>query len=235
MILTNHLPAVLIGILWNLAPAVAEETVVVELYTSQGCGVCPVANALQMELAREPGVVALTLNVDYWDYLGWKDDLALAENGVRQRAYSRQFSSRHVYTPQMMIDGKIDVVGSRRMEVRSAIEATMASTDRATVDLSLKGGEIKVSIPPTEFEIGDTTVWLAGFDRTVIRKIGGGENSGRTISYANVVREWRDLGKWNAGSQTDLIISRPRGDGGVAVIVQSGRIGPIFGAAQLDY
>jgi len=231
----NHLSAAVIGILWILPPALAEETVVVELYTSQSCGVCPVANALQMELAREPSVIVLTLNVDYWDYLGWKDDLALAENGVRQRAYSRRFSSRHVYTPQMMIDGKMDVVGSRRTEVRSAIEAMRASTDRAIVNLSLNDRDVKVSIPPTEFEIGDATVWLAGFDRTVTRKISGGENSGRTISYANVVREWRDLGKWNAGSQTELIVSRPRGDGGVAVIVQSGRIGPVFGAAQLDY
>ena len=235
MSLVNHLSAAVIGILWILPPALAEETVVVELYTSQSCGVCPVANALQMELAREPGVVALTLNVDYWDYLGWKDDLALAENGERQRAYSRQFSSRHVYTPQMMIDGKMDVVGSRRTEVRSAIEAMRASTDRAIVNLSLNDRDVKVSIAPTEFKIGDATVWLAGFDRTVTRKISSGENSGRTINYANVVREWRDLGKWNAGSQTELIVSRPRGDGGVAVIVQSGRIGPVFGAAQLDY
>jgi len=235
MIRANHLPAALIGIFWNLVPAVAEETVVVELYTSQSCGMCPMANVLQMELAREPGIVALTLNVDYWDYLGWKDDLALAENGARQRAYSRESASRRVYTPQMMIDGKIDVVGSSRGEVRSAIEAMRASTDRATVDLSLKGGDVRVSILPTEIEIGDATVWLAGFDRSAIRTISGGENSGRTISYVNVVREWRDLGKWNAGSQTDLIASRPKGDGGVVVIVQSGRIGPIFGAAQLDY
>ena len=107
--------------------AQADGTVVVELYTSQGCSSCPAADKVLQTLTNRPNVIALTMNVDYWDYLGWKDDLALPGNAKRQRKYAKIMRSRHVYTPQLMVDGKMDVIGSRRSQVESAVSTYSAN------------------------------------------------------------------------------------------------------------
>ena len=222
--------------LWSAnAPARADGTVVVELFTSQGCSSCPAADAILSELRGTPGILPLTLNVDYWDYLGWKDDLALPGNSVRQRAYARIMRSRHVYTPQMMFDGKMDVVGSRKREVLSAVNAYNAESDRVSVSVSPgQGNTFRVQAPATALP-GDAVIWVVGYDHDVTKSIGGGENHGRQITYSNVVREWRDAGRWSGAAPLDIAFERPAGDGGIAVIVQHGKVGPIFGAAQVSY
>ena len=224
-----------LALLWS-GVAQAQSTVVVELFTSQGCSSCPPADQVLADLRDVPGIVPLTLNVDYWDYLGWKDDLALPGNALRQRAYARKQRSRNVYTPQMMFDGKMDVVGSRKRQVQSAVNAYSGEEDAVAVSLAPTGdGRYRVQAPATAGLSADTVIWVVGYDRDVTKAIGGGENHGRTITYANVVREWRAAGKWDGKSPLDLAFTAPTGDGGAVVIVQQGNVGPILGAAQARY
>jgi len=213
----------------------AESTVVVELYTSQGCSSCPAADRVLTELRDTPGVLPLTLNVDYWDYLGWKDDLALPGNSKRQRAYARIMRSRNVYTPQMMFDGKMDVIGSRKRDVMAAVDAYLVEPDPVTISVvSMGNGVFQVRAPAIALA-DQAVVWVVGYDRDVTKAIGGGENHGRTITYSNVVREWRDAGYWSGTSPLDLSVTRPAGEGGMAIIVQQGKVGPVLGAAQITY
>ncbi len=223
------------GMLVAAMPASAQNTVVVELFTSQGCSSCPAADRMLAELRGEPGLIPLTLNVDYWDYLGWKDDLALPGNSVRQRAYARMMRSRNVYTPQMMIDGKMDVVGSRKRDVTAAVNAYGAEPDLVPVTVSpAAGGGFRVGAASRPLA-GTAVVWVVGYDRAVTKAIGGGENHGHTLTYANVVREWREAGRWSGAVPLDLTFDRPAGDGGFAVIVQQDGVGPVLGAAQVTY
>src|SRR5437868_14761375 len=127
---------VLVSALLAAAPAVAGETtrpIVVELFTSQGCSSCPPADALLGELARRDDVLPLAFHVDYWDRLGWKDPFSSAAATARQRTYARQLDAANVYTPQMVVDGRIDVVGSYRDQVLRAIDR--ARQDAATVPI----------------------------------------------------------------------------------------------------
>ncbi len=219
------------------AAAQAENTVVVELYTSQGCSSCPSADRVLTELRNVPGVLPLSMNVDYWDYLGWKDDLALASNSVRQRAYARKMRSRNVYTPQMMIDGKMDVVGSRKRQVTAAIDAYRSEKDMVTLTVTPEGAErYRVLAPATAGLTGEAVIWVVGYDNDVTKAINGGENHGRSVTYSNVVRDWREAKRWSGAAPLDLVVQRPRaGSGGLVVIVQQGEVGPILGAANVTY
>jgi len=239
MPITIHTPlrtlAVALSLLWAGA-AQAQNTLVVELYTSQGCSSCPPADRILADLRDIPDVLTLTLNVDYWDYLGWKDDLALPGNAKRQRAYAREQRSRNVYTPQMVFDGKAHVVGSRKGQVLAAIDTHGGEADVVTISIAPTGeGRYRVMAPVTAGLSAETVVWIVGYDDAVTKAIGGGENHGRSITYSNVVREWREAGRWDGLKPLDIAIAPPKGDGGAVVIVQTGRAGPILGAARIVY
>jgi len=217
------------------ATAHAGNSVVVELYTSQGCSSCPPADNVLKALKDRPDVIALSLNVDYWDYLGWKDDLALPGNSTRQRKYAKMMRSRHVYTPQLMVDGKIDVIGSRRSQVDSAVESLGNARDEAEVETQVEGDRVSVAVSPRQAEARDAIIWLVGFDDSIVKDVGAGENRGQSIEYSNVVREWREVGRWDGQSAINLELTRPAGKGGLAVIVQEGEVGEILGAKQVSY
>src|SRR5438874_11007043 len=104
-----------------LSPAVADPLAVIELFTSQGCSSCPPADKLVGELGSDPSLVALSLPIDYWDYLGWTDTLADPRNSARQRAYSHARGDREVYTPQVVVNGSQHALGSDREAIESAI------------------------------------------------------------------------------------------------------------------
>ena len=103
--------------------------VVVELFTSQGCSSCPPADALLGRLAKRTDVIALSLPITYWDMLGWKDTLASEANTRRQKAYAAVMGHGAVYTPQIIVDGVLDVVGGRIASVEAAIEARRQNID----------------------------------------------------------------------------------------------------------
>jgi hypothetical protein len=224
-----------------IRPAHAEPRAVVELFTSQGCSSCPPADKVIGELAKDPSVIALSMPIDYWDYLGWKDTLADARFSARQKAYSLMRGDRDVYTPQVVVNGAAHVIGSDRAGIESAIGATSKADGVMSVPVSmgLSGKQITVSVAASNK--GPVAVhgevWICSISKTVPISIGRGENRGRDLTYYNVVRNVLKVGDWNgnAGSWTVPLenISR-EGIDAAAVFVQDGsrdRPGPMLGAA----
>jgi len=214
----------------------AERPVVVELFTSQGCSSCPPADAVLGELAHQPGVLALSFHVDYWDYIGWKDPFASAQYTDRQRDYAATLGLRYVYTPQIVVDGRHDIVGSHRREVTRAIEQSGETAPVVEVALeAAEGGRAMLSSGAAPS--GGATVWLVTFDDNHSTPVARGENRGRDLRNSNVVRELTALGTWNGEAKSfplDFAKARSEGRGGCAVIVQDGRGGPVLGAAVFD-
>ena len=131
-----------------IRPAHADPRAVVELFTSQGCSSCPPADKIIGELSNDPSIIALSMPIDYWDYLGWKDTLADSRFSARQRAYSRMRGDREVYTPQVVVNGSAHVIGSDRAGIESAIGKTDkgAGVMSVPVTMSLAGKQINVSV-----------------------------------------------------------------------------------------
>jgi len=214
-------------------PAV-EHPVVVELFTSEGCSSCPPADALLAELASVPGVIALSLHVDYWDYIGWKDRFASPVYTQRQRAYGEALHTRFVYTPQMVIDGVRDLVGSRRDQVLQAVAEQ--GRRRKPLELSFDAVESRILIEAGEAPPEGASVWLAVFDEQQESEVSSGENAGRRLATANVVRELIKVGNWTGAPLAvplDLAAAADAGRDGCAVIVQEGLAGPVLGAIKM--
>ena len=217
----------------------AEPKAVLELFTSQGCSSCPPADRLLGEFANDPSIIALSLPIDIWDYLGWKDTLALAGHSARQRAYAELRGDRQVYTPQMVVNGSMHVLGSDR----TTIERAIVQTDRNTAVMSLPllissdGSNLTVTIKGAPDGEPGGEVWLCPLAMAVPVAIGRGENRGHTVTYHNVVRAWRKLGEFSGADSTWIIpLSQIEKDDvdGAAVLVQEGsrdKPGVILGAA----
>jgi hypothetical protein len=204
---------------------------VVELFTSEGCSSCPPAEAYLGELAQRHDVLALTFHVDYWDYLGWRDRFGLPEAVQRQRNYAKALHLSSVYTPQVVIDGRGDYVGSDRSAIGRALAAGRSGV---RVAVSLRDGDVKVQLAGEAHAVaGD--ILLVAYQAGAVTPVGRGENAGRTIREFNIVREMRILGRWSGQSQefSARADSLPRDATDVAVLVQSAGQTPIIGAATL--
>jgi len=224
-----------------IRPAHAEPRAVVELFTSQGCSSCPPADQIIGELAKDPSVIALSLPIDYWDYLGWKDTLADSRFSARQKAYSHMRGEREVYTPQVVVNGSAHVIGSDRARIESAIEDTKKADGVMSVPISmaLAGKQINISVAASGkgAAAAHGEVWICSISKAVPIAIGRGENRGREITYHNVVRNLLKVGDWNGSSGSWTVplenISREGVDAAV-VFVQDGnrdKPGPMLGAA----
>jgi hypothetical protein len=222
-----------------IRPAHADPRAVVELFTSQGCSSCPPADKIIGELAKDPDVIAMSMPIDYWDYLGWKDTLADARFSARQRAYSKVRGDRDVYTPQVIVNGSTQVIGSDRTSIENAINETRKNDVMSVpVTLSLSGKQINVSVAASKAPtVGHGEVWLCSISKAVPISIGRGENRGMEITYHNVVRNLLKVGDWNGSPESWTVpienVLREGVDGAV-VFVQDGRSdrpGPMFGAA----
>jgi len=224
-----------------IRPAHAEPRAVVELFTSQGCSSCPPADQIIGELAKDPSVIALSLPIDYWDYLGWKDTLADSRFTARQKAYSNMRGEREVYTPQVVVNGSAHVIGSDRARIESAIEETKKADAVMSVPISmtLAGKQINISVAASGKEpaAAHGEVWICSISKAVPIAIGRGENRGREITYHNVVRNLLKVGDWNGASDSWTVplenIYREGVDAAV-VYVQDGnrdKPGPMLGAA----
>lgn len=227
-----------------------ESRVVLELFTSQGCSSCPAADRLLGELSKDPSLIPLSLSVDYWDYIGWKDTLALGGHTARQRGYSKIRGDREVYTPQMVVNGQVHVLGNDRAAIEQAVAAARRTPGALSVPVSLtaSGDLLAVSIPEAR-EGGapprGADIWLCPISRTVPVEVERGENRGKIITYHNVVRGWVRLGEWTgeAGRWTMTradFLARAKGPAdAVTVLVQARRQtaggypapGPMLGAA----
>jgi hypothetical protein len=228
----------LLGILRTgtlLAHAAAASAVtrpaVVELFTSEGCSSCPPAEAYIGELVQRRDVLALTFHVDYWDELGWKDRFGLPEAVQRQRAYARALRLSTVYTPQAVIDGQGDFVGSDRSSIGGALRAARSGVG---VALSVRDGEVLIDLDAAQ-RVPSSEVMLVAYQRMAVSPIGRGENAGRTITERNIVRAFRSLGRWHGQKQQfrSKLASLPRDATDVAVLVQPLGQAPIIGAAAM--
>jgi hypothetical protein len=221
------------------APAVAAEVkanpkAVLELFTSQGCSSCPPADALLRTMQQRPDVIALAYHVDYWDYIGWTDTFGAKANTDRQRDYAAAWNSSNIYTPELVINGAKDVVGSRKNEVDAAInKASLA----IPVALKIDSNMLDVSIDGQAGQ-AESGVWLVTFiDKSDVR-VERGENAGQMLAYTQVVTGRHILGMWDPQTGAhlklplDQVLTGP--SNGAVILVQGekqGLPGPIMGAA----
>lgn len=212
------------------------QPVVVELFTSQACAMCPPADAFLAELANEPGVIALAYHVPLWNFLGWQDPLAKPEHMTRHRAYNTRLRGRGPYTPQMVIQGAHAKSGSRRRAVRRAIEDARGAL-AVPVEVGAIDDDNRVTIhvgAGSDQSAGQIVLLAYRHHHDVL--VQGGENAGRTADHANVVFAHKVLAQWD-GTPVTMEAGLPDDDGkpphGIAVIVQTDQDGPILGAARV--
>lgn len=223
------------------APSAALPPVVVELFTSQGCNTCPPADAYLGELAKRPDVLALAFHVDYWNYIGWTDPFARPWASARQRAYRDSLKTRFVYTPEIVVDGAAETVGSDEAACDALINAAAAKKDAASAPRILlswrEDGALAVDVGEGVSPPGTpATLWLVGYDQQHVTAVTRGENEGRTLTDYHPVRSYRRLGAW-AGWSAEFIVpadeAKALGDGGIAVLLQVNGTGPILTAARI--
>ena len=208
----------------SVSAATAETPIVVELYQSQGCSSCPPANAAVNAVADQPGIIALSFAVTYWDRLGWKDVFADKSYTQRQYDYAHALGNPNVYTPQIVINGKTALTGIRKGELSTALRSAKPIADGP-----------KVEILPDAVRVGAGTgtanIWLVSYDPRIQNvAIRSGENSGRTLPHKNIVRSLTKLGVWSgASTQLKRPMTSQKGLKNV-VLVQRQGAGPIIAA-----
>jgi hypothetical protein len=203
--------------------------VLVELFTSQGCSSCPPADAVLGELAERPDVLALAFHVTYWDRLGWADTLGDERYTLRQRAYARLLGRRQLYTPQAVVAGQLDVLGSSSGQLARAVSTVIKHGQAQLVDIGTDG---KLVLPPLNDD-EEAVVWAAAWDDRHDVAIERGENSQRVIAYHNAVRWLDELGSPDGPAPRIPIDElRQAGRNGVAVIVQRLSDGKVLALGQ---
>ncbi|MDB5617685.1 MAG: hypothetical protein JWQ24_1923 [Tardiphaga sp.] len=212
-----------------IGTAHSQPRAVVELFTSQGCSSCPPADKIIGDLARDPSVIALSLPIDYWDYLGWKDTLADARFSARQKSYSQMRGDRDVYTPQVVINGTQQAIGSDRSKIESAITDTRKNDGVMSVPVSLtiSGKQVNVAVAASGNSpyAARGEVWIFAVSKAVPISIGRGENRGQALTYYNVVRNWLKVGDWTGTAESwtvPLENIRLEGVDAAVVYVQNG-------------
>jgi hypothetical protein len=212
----------------SAASAADTRPIVVELFTSQGCSSCPPADRLLGDLAKRGDVIALGFHITYWDGAAWHDPFARPESTQRQATYDRHLTGGQVYTPQMVIDGTSDVIGSDRAAVLAAIGAAKPLAV-APVSFSPDRRSVTVGVGAAA---QNGTVLLARYALMRTTQVAGGENANRTATDFNVVEQLQVLGGWD-GKTISFAIEPPKAGEGVAVLIQAGD-GRIFGAAAVS-
>ena len=211
-----------------------ENPVVVELFTSQGCSSCPPADELFQRLSNRDDVIALALHVDYWDYIGWKDEYAKPAFTKRQKAYAYAGGRRTIFTPQMIVNGQEDLVGAKGMELAELIMTHKLAPQRARLELLRDGAVLTIRLAPVETPLtGPFDVHLIRYDPLRRANITRGENAGRVIEYSNVASEWSVLGQWDGATDVEMKADLP-GALPAAVLVQKAGPGAIVAAARTD-
>ncbi len=214
----------------TLQPAHAD--VVVELYTSQGCSSCPPADALLGELAGREDVIALSLHVDYWDYLGWKDDFADPAFSARQRGYAATAGQSMIYTPQMIIGGKDHIVGTKAMDLADMLMRHKEQEAAIGLVAERQGDTVSIRAEAAQASAGGLIVQLVQYSAMETVSIKRGENAGRDMTYHNVVKGWSEVAQWDGTSA--LSVDAPAsGDNPMVVIIQRAGPGPILAAAKV--
>ena len=207
----------------------AQHPAVVELFQSQGCSSCPPANANLIVLSQRPDILALSFGVTYWDQLGWKDTFASPQYTARQWDYAHALHHSQVWTPQMVVNGRADVVGADKAD----IDAVIPRADRGISGpaIAIMPDAVSVGAAPVSGMSAD--VWLVRYDPRIVQvPIRRGENEGRTLPHKNVVRELVKLGVWSGEARRYDVPSSADPNLATAILVQAGPGGAILAAAR---
>ena len=208
-----------------------------ELFTSQGCSSCPPADALLKSMQGRPDIIALAYHVDYWDYIGWPDTFGGKDNTARQQAYAKAWGSSNIYTPELVVNGRKDVVGSNKSDVDGAInQASLVVPVALSID---SDNMLNVLINGKAEEAHGASVWLVTYIDKAAVKVERGENAGHTLDYTQVVTGRHILGMWDPQNGATLklpldeVLAAPS-DGAVILVQREkdGLPGPIMGAAS---
>ncbi|MCB8839188.1 DUF1223 domain-containing protein [Aurantimonas sp. VKM B-3413] len=222
-------------------------THVLELFTSQGCSTCVPADQLLTRIAEEPGMLALSYHVDYWDYIGWRDTFGSPQNTERQRAYAKAFHESTIYTPELVINGRTGVVGSHEKKIRKMLPRTaLDPAGGSSVGLSVEGDRLHIVAKTASAGSGGhgPVLMLVTFDDRSETEVDRGENRGHTLINTHSVRDWRIMGLVSGKPlEVDLPIAtltkRGNGSDGCAAIIQSvtpdGLPGPILAASLIEF
>lgn len=213
----------------------AKPPVLLELFTSQGCSSCPAADAILGEVKNDSEVYVVSLNVDYWDYLGWRDTLAKPEYSKRQFDYGKSRGDMQVYTPQVVANGQFHAVGNSKRSVTNLIERAHSAAPTIPLSLKISAKEITVTIPLQKFA-GEATLWLMAYAPEIAQKIERGENSGTNITYHNVVRNMVPAAMWQGENYSgswmrDAVM--PADCTGCLAVLQRDKTGPVLGLARV--
>ena len=221
----------------------SEPKVLLELFTSQGCSSCPKADALLPSFIARKDIIALSMSVDYWDYLGWRDTFGQSLFTKRQHSYAKKFGVGHVYTPQIVVDGRSHMNGADENAIEEMIERRLKERAKMPVpDLAVetKDGTIIITVGEDMRKGGaarSATLWMALLSKTEQVKIRRGENRGELLTYHNVVRKLTPIGHW---SGEEMIVKLPKkhllhqGTDGCVILLQDGDGGPIVAAVQMQ-
>lgn len=184
-----------------------DKPIIVELFTSQSCSSCPPADQNLAALAENPNIIPLSFHVTYWNHLHWEDTLSREFSTQRQRSYSRSFGNGRVYTPQMLVNGRREFVGSNRARVNDALSQAK-SLER--IDIQKDGEALNITLP--NIESGEYDLWIAGVKDEHTQEIPSGENRGRTVTYKNAVLTFQSGGAWDGAAEAKTIKIKPSGD-----------------------
>ncbi|WP_245965186.1 DUF1223 domain-containing protein [Paenirhodobacter hankyongi] len=224
----------------TVTPEPSRGPVVVELFTSQGCSACPPADELLAKIADRPDVIALSLHVDYWDYLGWEDPFAQPAFTARQKAYARAARSRTIFTPQMIIEGEQSLVAPSEAELEQMIAREYETPDAVALSVSGSKGNYQIELRADPPLPQNAVVQIVRFAPQARVEILRGENAGMVLDYANVVTAWHAVADWDGRTPTRLN-AKIDGDEPAVVIVQGATPGksaplpgPILAAARLN-
>ena len=222
----------------TLRQITAARPVVVELFTSEGCSSCPPADQYLTELAERRDLLALSFHVDYWDYIGWQDRFAAPAFTQRQRDYAKAKGERIVYTPQIVIAGAVVEVGSDRVAVEAGLRE--ARNRKVTVEpvLARDGADLRLTLPATNLAV-PATLWFVTYSHRDESNVTAGENNGRRMVSANVVRSLRKVGQWEGGAFTQILRLTPdeiaaSPDAGALIANEAG-FGPVVAAAAWNF
>jgi hypothetical protein len=205
--------------------APASRLIVAELFTSEGCSSCPPADALLTDLAgSRTEILLLAYHVTYWDGAGWRDPFSLEAATARQRWYARLLELDTIYTPQLVVGGRWDVIGSDRPNVLKALAGTRPGP--VGMSLARQGAQVMITV---DAGVDAGSVLLVGYDAQHRTAVGRGENGGRTLLETNVVRSVTPAGAWSGGGQR-MILPLPAGEHLAALLQASD--GTILGAAR---
>ncbi|MGL4541954.1 MAG: DUF1223 domain-containing protein [Polymorphobacter sp.] len=202
---------------------------VVELFQSQGCSSCPPANAnVNALIAARADVLALSFGVTYWDQLGWKDGFATPANTQRQWDYAKGLGHANVWTPQVVVDGRSDLVGNDAAALARAVAAARLPAGAPSLELAAASVAVGSGTAPR----GGADVWLVRYDpRTVAVAVRAGENNGKTLPHRNIVRSLARLGSWDGAAARFALPAAAPGLA-TAILVQGRGGGGIIAAAR---